>query len=487
MIKTEKKMPESGPTLDKRRGRGNGSGTPLGGENDNFNDAEDLGEAVQRVLETREIAGKIFGVPVEEIEVLPPSRHTVVRSPDGKFLKAYTHIKPLTNEQDNLTAFHDINNARRDMFGRVYKAATKSEDKVEYIGLPFLSDLDIRTRLPEGTKLGMNISIFASEPGELLYDRMLKRKATFEDFINAAIQIARIQQEGWIKKRALGLENIANDTGYFDERFRKVFLGQLIHFSEGKVDIPGEIREEMTGHWTSLVSQNLVAKNPHYRGGFYYDGAPRHHIFGPDGNIVSLDFEYKLNVPAFLGLASLVSFGVAKNGKSYLTEEEAMRIIDRFALEMRNVEALKEEKEDLAYDMLKYVHKRYQAGNHDLTGDTFYRFLGEGDLGTGRARRDEYIRAFKFAQLERQAMWIGHKARQRKLGELLAKEKISYGIQDPSQFGREQAQHLRLALGILEKLHTDPSSNGIKAAALSLYNRFTEYLANNPYFNPQTK
>lgn len=478
-------MPENGRPMSKSIN--NVSGSDYAEGNHKFDNPEDLGETVRRILETREIAGKIFGVPAEEIEVLSPSRHIVVRSPDGNFLKAYTHIEPLTNERNNLTTFHEINNTRMDMFGRVYKTATKSEVDVGYIGLPFLSDHDIVARLPEGTKLEMPISIFVSEPGELLYDRMLKRKATFEDFINAAVQVARIQQEGWIKRRALGLENMVNgNTQYFDERFRKVFLGQLIQFSEGQIDIPEKVQDEMMGHWTSLVSQTLVARTSHYRGSFYFDGAPKHHIFKTNGSIVSLDFEYKLNVPAFLGLASLVSFGVTKKGKPYLAEEEAMKILDRFALEMRFVEALKEGKEHLAGDILRYVHRKYQTGNYDLLGDTFYKFLGEGDLGTGKACRDEYRKAFEFAQLERQVMWIGHKARQRKLAELLAKEKISYGIQDPTQFSSEQLQHLRLALGILEKLHMDPSSNGIKAAALSLYNRLTEY-ANHPYFNKQTK
>lgn len=469
-------------TNEVRKPSDNGNGAAFSSQNGLPHEPEDLGETVQRVLEVRELAGNFFKVPVEDLLVLPPSRHVVIMSPDGTIMKSYNGIESLRAEQHNLNNLHGINDFRRDM----YRNVTGVQD-AEYLGLPFFDD-SVQIRVPQETSLERPISVFVKEHGELLYNKMLEGKAKFEDFVSAAIQIARIQQEGWFRRRALGLENVVKDgnPAYFNERFSTAFLGQLTY--HGQVGIPDSVQQEMMDHWGSLVASALVdTKSPGYRSGFYFDGAPRHHIF-KNGRDVSIDYEYKLAVPAFLGLASLVSFGVTKNKKPYLAEEDILRILDRFVLEMEFTRALKEEKEDLAREIFKYMQKRYQAGNYDLLGeraDAFYKFLGEGDLGTGKSRREGYVATFELCQLERQAMWIGHKARQRELARLLSKEKINFEMDDPvNQLRAEQAQHLYLALSIFDRIQDRSSTNGHRAAARSLYNRFNE-IAKEPYFSPK--
>ena len=94
------------------------------------------------------------------------------------------------------------------------------------MGLPSVDPalLDARRVSVGATGVG-GLYLFDTVQGDLLYDKMLKGTATFNDFVLSAVQIARISQEGKLHSRALMLKNPGED--YSTNRFVSNFLRQL--------------------------------------------------------------------------------------------------------------------------------------------------------------------------------------------------------------------------------------------------------------------
>ena len=421
-----------------------------------------------------------------------PSRHLVVRSDDGTTVaKSYTDQERWRDEIANLKLFLEINESRSKLLQEINSSDTN------YIGLPTIDPrLDI-SRMDVKTQNGTPISIFSAVQGDLLYDKTMKGIATVDDYMLAAIQVARIQEEGKIHREKLGLEDVIRkkggepDTLYFLNRFQNVFLGQLMTY--GGINIPAPLQQEMAIDWESLVAESLVRAHNRGYNGYYYDGNPRHHILNSDRRgIVSLDFEYRISLPALLGLASLLSFGLSKEAAPYLSKDDQSKILDRALLEIEFVDTLRRGAKDKAERIVKYVAERKVAYDSDLSGeksDDFYRFLGDGDKGIGKMRREEFLSAWPYALLERHAAWLGHKARYKAVaefllqGDLFKEEGIKFETEDPvRQNAIEQRQHLDHMLLALEQLQDRHKRNGKQGAVIGLYNRFKE-LSTNPYFS----
>ena len=432
-----------------------------------------------------------------ELVLYGPSRHIVVSSPDGTIIaKAYLDPKRFGDEADNLKLFSEVNEARTDL-------QQKLGIEGQYIGLPRHSPrLDVSgiAEMPNGTA---PIAIFAAVPGKLLYDTTRDGTANFEHYKAAAVQVARIQEEGKLlnRKGRLPLDDIVRDrepsttdTHFFSRRrFKDIFLQNIIDY--GNVHIPEQLKEEMITDWDYLVSRNLVKTHREGYTGYYFDGNPKHHTIDDSGKrVVSFDYEQRLYTPALLGIANLLSFGLGKGGKPYLSEIEQVKILDRVLLEIEFANALRGGLEDKAKRMYSYIKEREAAHCSDLTGsnsEEYFRFIGDNDVGNGKRRSEDFLSALPYAMLDRNAAWIGHKARYRSVAEflneigLLAELGIRFEPIDPiRQNAQEQREHLQVILGVLEAFNKAPTRNGGHAndAAKRLMYRFGN-LAQQPYFS----
>jgi len=442
-------------------------------------------EEMKRIVAAIGALAYLHDTPPQEITLLGPSRHIVMLLPDSSTIaKSYRQSDRMDAEKGNLQFFHDVN-ARRT---QLLKEITDTHE--EYLGLP-LRDTTIDIPSSIDTKSGIYpISVFRAVPGDLLYQKTLEGRATFDDYLRAATQVARIQEEGKLQRRELDLEDVVRtvkdpESDYFTNRFRDTFLGQLTTY--GNVNLPTDVHEEMAKNWRHLVAQNLL--NAHRRGlaGYYLDGNPKHHIIAPNDGMTTFDFEYSLYKPNLLGLASLVSFGLTKEGNSFLNPEQQQKVIDRFLLEMKFTDAMSREARDLAQRIHRYTSEVSLPENgYDLSGkdpEQFFRFLGDNDAGHGRERREDYLSVWPFALLERNAAWTGHKARYRAIAEALMEQ--GYKFENPDVVGQnaaEQRVHLQQISSILDTIMHTPARNGTQAAAHSLFNRFRE-LTDKPYFH----
>ena len=124
-------------------------------------------------------------------------------------------------------------------------------------------NLDNTSRIEDRSDIKRPISVFQSLPGELLYDRMLRGAADFTDMAAAVVQIARIQEEGKFRRRALNLEDVTKDSNgkdspdHFMNRFEGIFLGRI----SGKLGISDSLYNQMTESWRTLVAQYLSNSN----------------------------------------------------------------------------------------------------------------------------------------------------------------------------------------------------------------------------------
>lgn len=457
---------------------------------------EDLLAGMRRLARILNALGNRPGSP---LVFYGPSRHIVLRGEDGTIAKSYKEDGPgkRRDELANIQIFWEIDEMRRRLLEEI-----NSPDPT-YMGLPTIDTRLDMSRMGFKPHNGTPISIFTAVPGDLLYDKTFKGTATFEDYLRAAVQIARIQQEGKLFKERLSLEDKVRargagerDTSYFVERFAEKFLGQLTEY--GEVQIPAAQQQLMKVDWEILVAENLVRAHRKGHTGYYFDGNPKHHIIDTATSaIVSFDFEYRIHVPALLGLASLLSFGLSREGKPYLSSEDQSKILDRFLLEIEFVDALHGRARDKAKRMTEYVKNRGEAYGHDLSGpdsDEFYRFQDTlDDKERGAANRRDFLAAWQYALLDRNAAWIGHKARYRAVAEFLLgenifrEEGIKFDITDPiRQNTIEQKQHLEQILAILDQLQKASIRNGRTAqdATSRLYDSFNQ-LASHPYFSPK--
>jgi len=410
---------------------------------------------------------------------MPPSRNIVIRSPSGLFLKSYGSPESFDAERDNLVEFHTINNARS-------KAQNDNIPGIEddqYIRIPFINpNLDNTSRIEDRSDIKRPISVFQSLPGELLYDRMLRGAADFTDMAAAVVQIARIQEEGKFRRRALNLEDVTKDSNgkdspdHFMNRFEGIFLGRI----SGKLGISDSLYNQMTESWRTLVAQYLSNSNsPSFINSFYFDGAPVHHVLDAQGKLHSLDFEQKIIAPTFFGLANLLHFGVTDvNGSPMLSQDDLINLVDRFLFEMAYVADMKDEKYKSAARKFKFVSERYKSKAYELYKGTnsveFYRAIGDGDEGVGKQWREKIYAALPISVIERQAIWIGHKDRYIDVANRLDKP--------GEQYKSEQRVHLDNILANLRLLEGDPTiKNGTKLAVLSLYSAFEE-LGKHDYF-----
>ena len=428
-----------------------------------------------------------------------PSRHLVVSGQDGTMAKSYRNHERFNDEIANLVAFGEINDVR----GKLLEEINGPDGT--YIGLPTINPaFDLSRFDPKSQNGAPLISIYSTITGDSLYDMTIKGTATFEDYIKAAVQIARIQQEGKIHKEKLGLEDVVKkartqgekDTDYFvRRRFQEVFLKQLTEY--GEVQIPHPQQQLMSIDWETLVAENLVRTHLRGNNGYYFDGNPRHHIYDGDRrNVVSFDFEYKKYVPALLGLASLLSFGLTKDGNPYLGLEEQTKILDRFLLEIEFANALHGKARDKTKRIAEYIKNRKEVYNSDLSGqdsEEFFRFLDiYDDKERGATERREFLSGWQFALLDRNAAWLGHKARYRAVAEFLLGENlfremgIKFDIEDPvRQNAVEQRMHLDNILSVLDDLQqktTIKNGRSTQDAAKRLYYNFGELTAH-PYFS----
>lgn len=446
---------------------------------------------------TRTLAD-LLDVAPDEVVVCGPSRHIVVKSGDGKIIakmykphEGFAASDRLATEQDNLRLFRQINNHRKPLLRDVTGL------DADYIGLPEIDTARLDTsRLVRPSDIP--ISMFNVIPGTLLYDLTLQGAHEFRDYLVAAVQIARIQQEGKLD-RDFKLEHIVKDrreheppTSYFMRRFRITFLQQLSTY--GGINIPQGIQDEMEGEWETLVAQSLLKahREGHREGstGYYFDGNPKHHIIDPSNrNVVSLDYEDRLLTPSFLGLASLLSFGLGKDGKPLLSEKDQEKIVDRYILEVEFVNALRDNLRDRASRIADHIKRAEETHQYDLVTcqpDEFFRFIGkDGDRDDGLAYRSRYLSMFKFAEIDRQVSWLAHKARYRAIAKALSREgQFRFENPDPvQQNAAEQRQHVRRIMAILENIRDLNGKNGreLHNAALGLYNKFASYFADSPY------
>ena len=447
-----------------------------------------LEEEIRKVQKTIDLLNVLLDVGPTNVVFYGPSRHLVARSPRGNFIaKSYKDPSRYETEQRNLETFDRINQTRSPVFQEV---SGLSQD---YLGLPKPTNLLDMGGLEPNEQNGARIRIFTPAQGDLLYDKTLQARATFEDYVGAAVQIARIQQEGTFLKRRLNLRDVveqkeydAPDTAYFQNRFKGLFLGQLSGY--GHVPLSERLVHDMMLDWEVLVAQNLVRMQKIGYAAFYFDGNPTNHVITPDGRIVSFDLEDSIMAPLALGVASLVSFGMTKGMQPYLSEKDEARILDRFLLEREFARALKEDARDKARRIVQYtleMSSAYDANLSGQNGDEFFRFLGDGDKGHGIEYREGFLEAWPYAMLDRNAAWIGHKARFRSLAERLAGQ-VKFTTDDPvRQNAIEQRSHMDRIIQILGIIKEAPIRNGRYAndAADRLQDRFLE-LASNPYFSP---
>ncbi len=432
-----------------------------------------------------------------------PSRHMVIRTEDNSFAgKAYSSHERYMGESHSIANFHRINKERSGLFKKI----TNSD--LPYIGLP--DEVDAHSVMPVRT--------FKPIQGDLLYDKTINGTATLEDYIRAAVQITRIQEEGKIHRRRLNLEDVvrsrqAGQPDYFTGRFKDVFLGQLLDFSG--IQLSPLEQEIMWENWQISIAPPLI--KAHYDGfnGYYFDGNPRHHIFTPNREIISIDFEYKIMVPLLLGVANLVSSGLSKDGKPYLSPEDQIKILDRVLLEAEFVKALGFGLKDRAARIHKYISERYQSGTYDLSGeesDDFYRFVGIDDKGIGMKRRERFLAAWPYALLDRNAAWVGHKGRYVSFVRELEDAKFGFAerlkqlavrpdhdfaeiismlgdtrfeLSNPvQQYANEQRQHLTQILDTLWQLYESVPRRNYRrwTPLITLHNSFSK-LQQNPYFN----
>ena len=432
-----------------------------------------------------------------------PSRHLVIRTEDNSFAgKAYSSPQRYSDDAHNIAGFHKINRER----SRLLREITNSD--LPYIGLPDY-ETDVLGGIPVRT--------FKPIQGELLYYKTIAGTATLEDYIKAAVQITRIQEEGKIHRRRLKLEDVvrsrqAGQPDYFTGRFKDVFFGQLLEFSG--IQLSALEQEIMMRNWQVSVAPHLI--RAHYNGfnGYYFDGNPRHSIFTPGEGIVSIDFEYKIIVPFLLGLANLMSSGLTTDGKPYISPPDQIKILDRALLEIEFVRALKSGFKDKAARIHRYISERYESGTYDLSGeesDDFYRFVGRDDKGFGIEQRERFLAAWPYALLDRNAAWIGHKARyisfvheleeakfgfRDQLKQILAQSNhdsseivgmlgdTKFELSNPiQQYAAEQRQHLGQIVDILWQLYESSPNRDSKryTPLIMLYNAFNK-LQQNSYF-----
>lgn len=455
-----------------------------------------LVDGVKRLTKT---LADLLDVTQDRVIVCGPSRHIVVRSEDGQVIaklykdhEEFRASERLLAEQQNLRQLHQINKEREPLFRKV------NGSEFDYIGLPDIDTTRLDTSRLVTPGVEIPISFFSVIQGTLLYDSTLQGSPKFEDYLRAAVQIARIQQEGKLEQ-CIKLKNIVRDRGegepvtaYFMKRFQKTFLEQLVTY--GGIGIPKGLQDEMAGEWETLVAQNLVKAHRDGFTGYYFDGNPKHHVLDSDRRkIVSLDYEDRLLTPALLGLASLLSFGLGKDGKPLFDEKEIEKILDRYLLEIEFVNALRHELKDKATRLTDYI-KQAEDHGHDLAGykpDEYFRFLGrEGDRNEGVAYRNKFLTAWRFAELDRQVSWLAHKARYRAVAETLSREN-GFRFEHPNpvqQNAAEQRQHLQRIIAILEGIVSlNGKNNGREAhyAAMGLVNKFGTYFVNNNYFLPR--
>lgn len=449
----------------------------------------ELNHEVTKLVRTVKLLSELLEIPTDSLVLQGPSRHIVVSTGGaGQVVaKFYRDSVKYQTELENLSAFTRINEGT----GELFRSVTQSDG--QYMGLPYRNPVLDQHGLDPRFQNGNRISISSAIPGELLYNKMLSGTATFNDFLTAAVQIARIQEEGKINKEVLSLEDVVRNGGtfsphssYFSKRFMEVFLGQVIGY--GNLNLPETLQQEIISDWETLVAEPLVKAHRKGFTGYYFDGNPKHHILNPtDNSIVSFDFEDRFYTPSLLSFASLLSPGLTKGGSPYLSDSQKIKILDRALLEVEFVRALNHGAADIASRISAYVKERATSNDFDLVGsepNEFYRFLGEGDSGIGQVTREKFLSAWPYAVLDRSSAWIGHKARYRAVAQRLKEQVqgIQFVIKDPIQQNTiEQQQHLDQIIQILDDLKgTGPKER--RDAATRLYNRFQE-IKSQPYFN----
>jgi len=429
------------------------------------------------------------GIISEDDIILPgASRHLVVRTADGSIIaKSFRDRARYDAERGALAAFNSVNVDRSEL----YREVTGSE--LPYIGLPLSGREPHDSTQLEAHNLP-RLTVFNPVEGDLLYAKQIAGEATVDDFVRAAVQVARLQQEGRGKRRTLDLEDILKrEKPYFMERFDDIFIGQLERYAD--LELPQGMVDDMRGDWQLLVADSLNAAH-RVLNGYYFDGNPRHHILTPEGGIVSFDFEDRIIVPSILSYASLLSFGVNKDDKPYLSAAQQTNILDRVLLEVEFADALKNRAKDRATQIFKYIGDH---GDLDFTSgrrtDTFYRFLTpHNDRELGANYRNDFMAAWPFATLDRATAWIAHKARYLAVGEGLKEKRPAIKFEIPAaQLAQEQRGHLDHIVFTLDHLSQNGApissvrTNGdrdLRNAAGRLYNRFTEISAM-PYFSPK--
>ena len=414
----------------------------------------------------------------EILTLMAPSRHAVLRGQkSGLMGKLYLDPLAMNYELGNLSFLSRINKERT----AVLKNANISND--DYIGLPTI----VQTPDHSGTDMRYisPIRLFSAAPGDSLYNKTLEGLATFEDYINAAVQVVRIQVEArsQVRYNSIKKQGETLESNYFVKRFTDS-VDALMRY--GKITMRDTFKQEMVSDWYSLVVQKLM-RVPNFFTGYYFDGNPRHHIID-DGErkIVSIDFEYKHGgVPLLIGISNLLSFGVSPDKTADFEDGAITKIFDRILLEMEFIDSLQNNYFRKAKEIQDYIIRRREKNDNDLSGndsDSFYKWMGSKmDIDAGKTHKQDFMHLWPYAKLQRAVEWAAHKTNYNRIysslienKEQLQQEGVMLGFKDPiAQNLIEQKYHLDAIVGTLDYLRST-QKNGSGETARRLLNRFNE-------------
>lgn len=401
---------------------------------------EGLAKGIEQLLPIINMVNSFEGQESSTINLYRVSRHLVAESASGNIaVKFYIGKEGRDKERfeteiRNLLGFSKINESRK----RIMEEITGSE---EYIGLPqFNKELADMTRLyVKDQNIMPYVSFLVAIKGDPLYKKIKDGIATFRNYYDAAIQIGRINTEGLLSKEMFALRDVVGNrkvsepsTIYFSSGFSDVFLGKLTSY--GGISIPQNVQADMISDFEILVGSSLVNLNYKLRG-FYFDGNSTNLILDSNDKVVNIDPENNIIVPFPVGLASLFTFGFTKEGKPYLSEEEEIKILDRYLLETVFVNALWGKDKRKAEKIYEYIEERNASYDYSLTGqnsDELYKLLGDNNIKQGIKLREEFLAGWQYAKLYRAIIWLGHTFQFRERAERLSEiDFIRFKYGDP--------------------------------------------------------
>ncbi len=408
-----------------------------------------------------------------------PSKNFVLNF-GNKVVKSYKDYDDWNAEQDNKHKFKEITRK----INPIYKEFSGTQED-------FIRLLDVQ-KIDSDTNTDCHISICEFLPGDTLYTSTLTGAATIEHYLSAVAQIARTQTLGLVNKDKLWLEDVVKKTenpippNYFLNRFG-IALAQLIRY--GGLNIEDSVQKEMLDHWNTLIASKLIESHNKGRVGFYCDGNPGNYILNHNNSVIGIDLERKSITPYTLDLASLLYFGLTKDGKGYFTEKELTKIIDRFLLERELAGSLISGSKEKVKSIVSYIDERRKnhynnlsVNNEGNTSEDFFRFFCNGNVEEAKKYRDEFLVELEDHKNQRIFEWLGYKSKFRSIAKALKEKGVIVEGGLIEQVANEQLKHLKELLLYFEQLKNDTNKEKtFTSAASMLYNIFQK-LENDNYF-----